>query len=179
MGNLEKLYEYLLSDNVELYEEEIFKIIPELSYEVGMEQKSSWHSLDVWNHTLKAVEACDKNKLDRLTLLLHDIGKPFSYQDDNEVRHFKNHATKSFIISTSILDRLGIEKEEKELILKLIKAHASKINLEDINKDNMDFYKRLLKIKKCDASGYEVNHSKKMLEELELIDLNNVNNCQR
>ena len=35
------------------------------------------------------------NDLDiRLALLLHDIGKPFSYQDDESGRHFKNHALK-------------------------------------------------------------------------------------
>ena len=31
----------------------------------------------------------------RLVLLLHDIGKPFSYQEDGNIRHFKGHAQKS------------------------------------------------------------------------------------
>ena len=92
---LDKLYEYLLSDDISLYEEEIFKMIPELRYEKGFDQKSEWHEFDVWNHTLATILACDNNKGDRLVLLLHDIGKPFSYQDDKDVRHFKNHALKS------------------------------------------------------------------------------------
>ena len=32
---------------------------------------------------------------ERLALLLHDIGKPFSYQDDGETRHFKELNDKS------------------------------------------------------------------------------------
>ena len=43
----------------------------------------------------------------RLCLLLHDIGKPFSYQGE-EVRHFRNHAAVSANMSKIILKRLDL-----------------------------------------------------------------------
>ena len=40
--------------------------------------------------------------------LLHDIGKPFSYQDE-EIRHFHGHPQISAQISKKILLRLGYD----------------------------------------------------------------------
>lgn len=169
MNDLDKIYSYLSFDNIGLFEEEIFKIIPELKYEKDFEQKSEWHCYDVWNHTVHAVNSCDKEVEDRLILLLHDIGKPFSYQDEGNIRHFKNHALKSKELSKPILERLNVPKEKIKIFLKLIEMHSSKICIEEINSNNKDFYKRLLKIKFCDASAYEKAHSKYITDELETI----------
>lgn len=49
--------------------------------------------------------------------------------------------------------------------------HSSKINESDIIKENVEFYKRLLKIKICDAKGYEKEHSNLILEELNKIKM--------
>ena len=78
MSDIKKLFNILLSDNILLYENELFELIPELKSEKGFDQKSEWHCFDVWNHTLTTVNACDMNPEDRLVLLLHDIGKPFT-----------------------------------------------------------------------------------------------------
>lgn len=91
--------------------------------------------------------------------LVNDIGKPFSYQDDGNIRHFKGHAKKSAEIAKIVLDRYNINNETKKILLKLIEFHSCRIDVDDIN--NVNFYKRLLKIQMCDAKGYEEEHSKK------------------
>lgn len=176
MKDVTLLYNILLKEKVELYENELFELIPELKYEKNFEQRSEWHCFDVWHHTLATIEACDLNVEDRLVMLLHDIGKPFSYQDDGEKRHFKGHADKSADISKEVLSRFNIPKENKTNILLLIKLHSSVIKEENINKDNIEFYKRLLKIKICDAKGYEIEHSKMIIDNLEKtrIKINNI-----
>ena len=166
MFDINFLYNILLSDNITLCENELFNLIPELKYEKGFEQKSEWHCYDVWDHTLTTINACDMNPEDRLIMLLHDIGKPFSYQDDGVIRHFKGHAKKSAEIAKIVLDRFNINDEEKNIILKMIELHSSRIDVNDITKNNIDFYKRLLKIQICDAKGYEQEHSKKILQQL-------------
>ena len=102
----------LLSDDVfgelEKKKKELFKIIPELKKEDGFDQKNDWHIYDVWNHTKYAVSKSDKDLKIRLALLLHDIGKPCSYQEENGVRHFKGHSEKSAQISMNVLKRLRI-----------------------------------------------------------------------
>ena len=115
MNVLDKIYDYLLSDNIQLYENELFEIIPELKYEKNFEQRSEWHCFDVWGHTIATINACDNNVEDRLVMLLHDIGKPFSYQEDGNIRHFKGHAQKSAEMSKKILDRLNIPEKNKNL----------------------------------------------------------------
>ena len=167
MNTLDKIYDYLLSDNILLYENELFEIIPELKYEKNFEQRSEWHCFDVWGHTIATTSACDNNVEDRLVMLLHDIGKPFSYQDDGNIRHFKGHAQKSAEMAKKILDRLNIPEKNKNTMIKLIDMHSTKINIESIDAENLDFYKRLLKIKIYDAKGYEEEHSKIINEELD------------
>lgn len=167
MLDINLLYNILLKDNISLYENEIFELIPELKFEKNFEQRSEWHCFDVWHHTLATIEACDMNAEDRLIMLLHDVGKPFSYQDDGEIRHFKGHANKSADISKNILDRFNIPEETKNIILQLIKYHSIPIKEENINLNNVEFYKKLLKIKICDAKGYETEHSKMIIENLE------------
>jgi len=76
----------------------LFDIIPELKDMVGFEHNHPHHHLDVWEHTLLALSKSPKDFELRLVLLLHDIGKPHSYQDE-EIRHFRNHPLKSAEIS--------------------------------------------------------------------------------
>ena len=70
-------------------QESIFKYIPELESMVGFEHRHPHHNLDVWKHTLAVLENLkDETDIElKMAGLLHDIGKPFSYQD-GEVRHF-------------------------------------------------------------------------------------------
>lgn len=76
------LYDILMSDDVSLsilkHEDELFEIIPELMYIKGFEHKHH-HHLDVYSHTILALSLSEKNFSVRLSLLLHDIGKPFSF----------------------------------------------------------------------------------------------------
>lgn len=163
MIDINILYNLLLNENIASFENELFKLIPELKYEKDFDQKSEWHCFDVWHHTLATIEACDMVAEDRLIMLLHDIGKPFSCQEDGRVRHFKGHAKKSAEIAKKVLDRFNINENTKIEILKIIEFHSTRINSEDINLINVDYYKRLFKIQMCDAKGYEAEHSKKAI----------------
>ena len=109
LNNLDRLKNCLLYDDISIVEDQIFAIIPELKNEKDFDQKSEWHSFDVWDHTLATINACDENFEDRLILLLHDIGKPFSFQEDGNIRHFKNHAKQSAKMAKDILLRLNIK----------------------------------------------------------------------
>lgn len=102
----------------------------------------------------------------RLVLLLHDIGKPFSYQDDGNIRHFKGHALKSREIAMPILEKLGYSGEKLEELLFLIGEHATTIDMDNVNNENIDLYSKLLNIQFCDASAYELTHAKLIIERL-------------
>lgn len=146
----------LESDVISENEEKIiFEIIPELIPEKNFLQNNPWHIYDVWDHTKKVFQNSKADKEIRLALLLHDIGKPYSYQDDgNGIRHFKGHAQKSSEISENILNRLGYSKDDITNICFLIANHDKEIKIENINQRNLKTMKKLLYIQFCDASGY-------------------------
>ncbi len=163
----------LLSDNVEnelkTKKEILFRIIPELKDEDGFDQKSKWHIYDVWNHTIAAVKN-SRPELDiRLALLLHDIGKPHSFQEDGDIRHFRGHPEKSAEIARNVLERLGYESREMEKICYLIANHATIINPQDVNHKNIEIIKKLLHIEFCDASAYNPEYSKSVFDRLNAI----------
>ena len=163
------LQKILKSDTILEYEERmLFEMIPELMDEKDFSQNNPWHIYDVWNHTKKVLENSEADKEIRLVLLLHDIGKPHSYQDDeNGIRHFRGHSQKSAEISEQILKRLGYSENEISQICFLIANHDKTIQTEVINANNLETYKKLLHIQYCDASGYNPEYIQRVYERLD------------
>lgn len=137
----------------------LITIIPELKAMIGFEHRHPKHHLDVWEHTMLALDLSEKDFDIRLTLLLHDIGKPHSYQDE-EIRHFRGHAEKSVEMSKKILYRLGYEEDYINYICSLIKYHDTKITSEMI-KNNYDFCTTLLKVQIADGFAHNPNSLEK------------------
>lgn len=138
--------------------DELLQVIPELRDMIGFEHKHPHHHLDVWNHTLLALSLSENNFEIRLALLLHDIGKPHSYQDDGNIRHFNGHHKVSKEISLNILKRLNYTDKFIEEICYLIEKHDNLITSEDI-KNNYDLACKIYLIQKCDALAH---HPKKL-----------------
>ena len=142
--------------------------IPEIRFMIGFDQKHPHHHLDVWNHTLLALSLSKKDYDVRLCLLLHDIGKPFSYQEGG-VRHFKNHPKVSSEMSKVILKRLGYDDDYTNYICYLINNHDTPISNKQIN-DNYDLCVKLLEIQRCDALAHnpkKLDKRKKYISEIE------------
>ena len=172
MNNVKEILERILTSDLisENEEQIIFGIIPELKDEKDFLQNNPWHIYDVWNHTKKVVQNSKKDKEIRLVLLLHDIGKPHCYQDDeNGIRHFAGHSKESAKISEQILKRLGYTEEYINQICFLIANHDKTIQYEDINLDNLETYKKLIYIQYCDASGYNPEYIQRVYDRLDCI----------
>ena len=163
------LKDILLSDNIVNSINEnldyLLQIIPEIKDIIGFKHKHPHHHLDVWNHTLLALSLSENNFDIRLSLLLHDIGKPFSYQE-GEVRHFKNHNIVSSEMSKNILIRLGYDVNYIDYICYLIKNHDIPISEQQI-KDSYEMCLTLYKIQKCDALAHNPYKLEKRIEYLD------------
>ena len=166
-----KLLEILTSDNlieeIDKNMDYLISTIPELKYMIKFPHNHPHHHLDVWEHTKLAL-SLSNNDLDvRLALLLHDIGKPFSYQDE-EVRHFHGHAEVSSKMSKKILKRLNFDNTYINKISKLIELHDTEITLEDIEED-LEFTLKRLEVQRCDALAHNPKYLEKRIEYLERI----------
>ena len=118
------------------------------------------------------MEALKRSKPDlqiRMALLLHDIGKPYSYQEDGNIRHFKGHPQKSAEMAEQILQRLGYTEKEVEDICYLIANHDTIIDVNKINESNMELTKKLLYIQYCDAYAHAPQHVDKRIKKLDTI----------
>lgn len=165
----EKINEILMSNNLNENSELILEYIPELKNMVGFEHRHPHHHLDVWNHTLAVVGGLENSSLDtKMAGLLHDVGKPFSYQDD-EVRHFHGHPQVSAKMAKEILIRLGYDNKFVEDVYYLVKTHDSIINPDKLDNTSKMIEKRL-ELQYADAKAHSPDKVQKRLDFLDEIN---------
>lgn len=172
MNNIEIMYDILMNDNVvESINENlgtILMLIPELKPTIGFEHKHPHHHLDVWDHTLYALGQSIKDFDVRLTLLLHDIGKPHSYQEKDGIRHFKGHPKESKKMTKKILKRLGFNNLYNKKICYLVGKHDEPITNKDINK-YPELTNKRFEIQRCDALAHHPDKLEKRINYLNYI----------
>ena len=102
-------------------------------------------------------------------LLLHDIGKPFSYQEDGEIRHFHDHPKKSAQMSKEILERLGISDDKIREMCYLIANHDNVIDVQKLKSSDIELAKKQLYIQYCDAYAHNPKYVDKRIKKLDEI----------
>lgn len=97
---------------------------PEILPMVGFDQRNIHHCHDVWEHSLRALEAVPGDPALRCAALLHDVGKPASFTlDENGVGHFYGHAAVSCELAEGMLRRLKFPNAFRERVVRLIRWH--------------------------------------------------------
>ena len=98
--------------------------IPEIKSAVGFKQYGKKHAYDVWEHICHTVDTIPQDKVLRLTMLLHDLGKiPTHKLDKNGNSTFKSHATIGGDIAREILTRLKLDKKTINRVSFLVANH--------------------------------------------------------
>lgn len=112
-------------DVLERFADVLCVLIPELAPCVGFRQWNYHHKYDVWEHTLRAVDAAAPTEPLRLAMLLHDVGKPSSFTMDKQlVGHFYGHAVIGAAMCETILRRLRYDNRTAELVTLLVREHG-------------------------------------------------------
>ena len=91
----------------------IGQIIPEIKPTIGFEQHNKHHVYDVYTHTAVAVGSIDPDPTLRLTMLLHDIGKPDVYYFEDGQGHFYGHPRVSAEIARTVLKQAQMRQRNK------------------------------------------------------------------
>lgn len=107
------------------YEAGITKeILPEFDRCMETEQNTPHHCYNVGEHTLQSLLNIRADKVLRLTMLLHDFGKPVVKCTDEDGRdHFKTHGPEGEKMAVSILRRLKMDNDTIRKVRSLIKWH--------------------------------------------------------
>ncbi len=142
------------------YSDIITTVIPEFESSINFEQHSPYHKFDVWEHTVRAVEAAPQDNLKlRRALLFHDIAKPYCASFDKNGRgHFFDHNRKSAEMTEKIMKDLRYDNASIDYTVTLIAHHDDKFkNKCDIKKIMSEigdeWFFELMELKKCDNSA--------------------------
>ncbi len=98
-------------------------LLPELAACVGVTQNRH-HAFDVYEHTVRAVDAAPRVARLRWAALAHDLGKPATRVGlDNGEATFHGHPQVGADIADRMLERLRLPREEREAIVLLVREH--------------------------------------------------------
>ena len=143
------------------YIDVIAVFLPDLERCVDFEQNTKYHCYDVFEHTLQALSLCkDADLVTRLGILLHDIGKPLCYTEDEQGGHFKGHAPVGVEITKEVLSRLRFDNETIRRMELLVEWHDIPLSAEKkrvkrlLQKLSDADILRLLEIKRCDRLAH-------------------------
>jgi tRNA nucleotidyltransferase (CCA-adding enzyme) len=98
-------------------------VLPELLEAKGVEQ-AGHHTTDVWTHSIDALASCPSHDpIVRLATLVHDIGKPRTFTQQNGTITFYNHDIIGSRIAKKIAQRLRLSKKDIDRIFILVRYH--------------------------------------------------------
>ena len=101
-------------------------MIPELAIQVGYDQDSPYHELDLWQHTLKTVALTKRDVTLRWAALLHDVGKPFVRTVNKKgYSNYVGHEKVGGELITKIGTYLKWPKARTETVCRLIYDHLN------------------------------------------------------
>ena len=99
-------------------------VLPEFDACMECEQNHPHHMGTVGEHTLRALQAVERDKVLRLAVLFHDFGKPATKTTDCEgIDHFKGHQAVSQELAGEILRRLKFDNDTMSQVKKLVYYH--------------------------------------------------------
>lgn len=142
------------------YPDVLSVFIPEIAPAINFEQYGEKHAYDIWEHICHTVDTIPDDRILRLTMLLHDLGKvPTHKLNENGDSTFKNHATVGGEMAKEILTRLKFDKKTINRVSFLVGCHdfeppESKTELKKHLKNKTpEDIRTLLVIKKSDRGA--------------------------
>ena len=149
---------------------------PEFDRAMETEQHHPHHMYSVGEHILHSLAYVPADKVLRLTMLLHDIGKPDTLTiDEQGITHFYNHESLSAEMAKTILRRLKFDNDTINMVYKLVMYHDYGNSVEPtlqivrraMNKIGEDAFPALFQVKYADMmaqSDYLRDEKLKRLE---------------
>lgn len=145
----------------------ITTIIPEMKPCVGFDQNNKYHRYNVYDHIAHAVSNYKFGDYRvNMALLLHDIGKPQCYTEDENGGHFHGHSIPSSELAAQVLERLRFDNDSRNAITELVLYHDTTIDPTTrvvkkwLNKIGFDQFLRLMDVRLADMQAHAINESR-------------------
>ena len=159
------------------YETGITKqILPEFNICMETQQNNPHHCYSVGEHILHTLIFVEPDKVLRLGMLLHDIGKPQTLTiDEKGITHNHGHAAIGEEMTVEILKRLKFDNDTLDKVRKLVRYHDWKIepNPRNVrraaNKIGEDIFPMLFAVKYADVMAQSDYQREEKLQELKTL----------
>ena len=131
--------------------------MPEFDDAMETTQNNPHHCYGVGEHILHSLSHVRNDKVLRLTMLFHDLGKARTKTTDEKgIDHFYGHAEVSAQIADDVMKRLRFDNDTRHKVIKLVKYHDLKMALtptgvrKAIVKVGEELFPLLLEVKRAD-----------------------------
>lgn len=153
-------------------------ILPEFDACMRTPQNNPHHCWSVGEHTLRALEQVEADKVLRLAVLLHDIGKPQTRTTDEKgLDHFICHGEVGEEMAGKILRRLKFDNDTRKAVKHLVKVHdyfqmepTQKGVRRAVFKIGEDSFPDYLKVRRADILAQNPAMQQEKLEQLARIE---------
>lgn len=155
------------------------QIFPEFDICMKTEQSNPHHCYNVGEHILHTLSYVKADKVLRLGMLFHDIGKPGTLTvDEQGITHNHGHAAVGEEMTARIMKRLKFDNDTTDKVRKIVRYHDRKIENNKksvrraVNQIGEDIFPLLFSVKYADImaqSDYQREEKLHDLEKLKVI----------
>ncbi len=145
--------------------------LPEFDCMMKAPQNNKHHCYSVGEHTLHSLPEVPKDKVLRLTMLLHDVAKPAcTSEDENGSQHFYGHPERSADMARQILRRLKFDNDTTAKVCALVRFHDERPPLQEralrrfVSRVGQEQIPDLLAVKRADTLAQSSYHRQEKLE---------------
>lgn len=151
-------------------------ILPEFDVAMETGQQNPHHMYTVGEHILHSMVEIKPDKVLRLTMLFHDIGKPQTVSVDKKgVEHFYGHAKVSEEMAAEIMRRLKFDNDTRGLVRKMILYHDYGNNMDPdarivrraIHKIGEDAFPGLFDVRRADVYAQSMHKREEKLRRVD------------
>ena len=148
-------------------------VLPEFDRCMETEQNNPHHCYSVGEHTIHSLMEARRDRVLRLTMLLHDFGKPAcKTTDDKGIDHFYGHPEKSAALANQILRRLKYDNDTRRAVVRLVRFHDRKVRLtkpgvrKAVMEIGEDLFPLFLEVKDADLYAQSLYQRQEKVEEM-------------
>lgn len=153
------------------------EFLPEFDLAMETTQETVHHMYTVGEHILHTLPEVRPDRILRLTMLLHDIGKPYRKTMDAEgVAHFKGHPEKSSELANEILHRLKFDNDTIRKVTKLVRYHDHRMPVTPahvrraVHEIGEDLFPLYLEVRRADVSAQSMYQREEKIADIDGVE---------
>lgn len=153
------------------------EFLPEFDRAMETRQETPHHMYTVGEHILHAMQNVRSDRALRLTMLLHDLGKPeMKTMDENGTAHFKGHAEAGRRIAGDVMRRLKFDNVTLHSVEKLVYYHDYRMPVAEknvrraMNRIGEELFPLYLEVRRADVLAQSLYRREEKLADIDGVE---------